>query len=216
MVMEHEQDGNKNFGDKYDKPIRDRLIAEQLEENSRYRDSPAQETVFYYSRERRLARASEAVRAINEPGPAMRGGVLRVFFATRSGTLLFVTVVILCVFMLFLYYTRGRPDMKIGGNSISISALYYAGKTYVEIKKRALENDCYTGTVDLALSIPQKFMEGETSAPVVNQEIFFTLEEDEGFRFSLPFDALRLVILMRAGNEVKTFRVDIERDPKGK
>jgi hypothetical protein len=220
--MEHEQARDKNPGDEYDKPakssiqnqlISDKSIAEQLEENSRYRDSPNQEVVFYYSRERRLARASRAVRAINEPGPAMKGGMLRVLFATRAGTLLFITIVVLCVFILFLYYTRGRPELKIGGNRVSISALRYAGKTYVEIKKKALENNYYTGTVELALSIPQKLMEGETEAPIANQRIFFTLEEDEEFRFSLPFSAPELILLMQAGNEIRTFRVETTQDP---
>jgi hypothetical protein len=213
--MEHEQTGNKNTGDKRGKPAKS-SIADQLEENSRYRDSPNQEAVFYYSREHRLTRASEAVRAINEPGPAMRGGILRVLFATRAGTLLFITIVILCFFILFLYYTRGRPDLKIGGNRVSISALSFSGKTYVEITKKALGNDCYTGTVDLALSIPQKLMEGETEAPVANQRIFFTLEEDEEFRFSLPFNAPELILLMQAGNEIRTFRVDVDNGGSGK
>jgi hypothetical protein len=208
MEGEHkqEQERDKNPADAY------KSIAEQLKENSRYRDSPNQDVVYYYSRERRLARASDAVRAINEPGPPVKGGMVRVLFATRSGTLLFITIVILCVFILFLHYTRGRPDMTIGGNSIAVSALRSEGSTFVEITKKALENDCYTGPVDLALSIPQNLMKGEVEAPVANQGIFFTPEETEGFRFSLPFTAPQLIILMRAGDEFKTFRVDITQD----
>ncbi|MDR2071692.1 MAG: hypothetical protein LBP81_09800 [Treponema sp.] len=213
--MEHGRTGDKSAGDKRGKPVKS-SIADQLEENSRYRDSPNQEAVFYYSRERRLARASEAVRAINEPGSAMRGGILRVLFATRAGTLLFVTIVILCVFMLFLYYTRDRSELKIGGNRITISALYYSGKTYIEIKKKALGDDYYTGTVDLALSIPQKLMEGETEAPIANQRIFFTLEEDEEFRFALPFNAPKLILLVQAGNEIRTFQTGVVQEAKNK
>ncbi|MDR2786732.1 MAG: hypothetical protein LBB83_12555 [Treponema sp.] len=213
--MEHKQTGDENTGDKRGKPAMS-SITDQLEENSRYRDSPNKEAVFYYSRERRLERASEAVRAINEPGPAMRGGILRVLFATRAGTLLFITIVILCVFILFFYYIRGRPELKIGGNSISISALRYSGKTYVEIKKKALGDDFYTGTVDLALSIPQRLIEGEKEAPIANQRIFFTLEEDEEFRFSLPFDAPELILLMQAGNEIRTFRIGVIQEAERK
>jgi hypothetical protein len=208
MDREHKTAGDKNTGDTHGNPLKS-SIADQLEENSRYRDSPNQEMVFHYSRERRLARASKAVRALNEPGPAMKGGLLRVLFATRAGTMLFITIAILCGFILFVYYTRDRPDLKIGGNRVSISALNYSGKTYVEIKKKALGNDSYTGAVDLALSIPQQLMEGETEAPVANQRIFFTLEENEEFRFSLPFDAPELILLMQAGNEIKSFRIGI-------
>jgi hypothetical protein len=205
-VMEYKQTGDENTKDKHDDPLKS-SIAAQLEENSRYRDSSSQEIVFHYSREHRLARASEAVRALNKPGPAMRGGLVRVFFATRAGTMLFITIVILCVFVLFVYYTRDRPNPEIGGNRVLISALRYSDKTYVEIKKKARGNDCYTGAVDLALSIPQKLMEGETEAPIASRRIFFTLDEDEEFRFSLPFDAPELILLMQAGGEIRTFRV---------
>jgi hypothetical protein len=204
--MEHKQTGDKSIEDTHGKPLQS-SIADQLEENSRYRDSPNQEMVFHYSREHRLARASEAVRALNEPGPSMKGGILRVLFATRAGTMLFITIVILCIFFLFVYYTRGRPNPEIGGNRVSISALNYSGKTYVEIKKKARGDDYYTGAVDLALSIPQKLMEGETEAPIASRRIFFTLEEDEEFRFSLPFDAPELILLMQAADEIRTFRI---------
>lgn len=182
-------------------------IEAQLEANSKYRESPDQELVFHYSRERRLARASEAVRAINEPGPAMKGGFVRVLFATRSGAVLFITIAILCAFILFVHYTRGRPDLKIGGNQVSISALRYSGATYIELRKKALGDDYYTGTVDLALSIPQKLMDAEMAAPIVNKRIFFTLEGEEEFRFSLPFDAPELILLIQAGNEFGSFQM---------
>jgi hypothetical protein len=184
-------------------------IEAQLEENSRYRDSPNQELVFYYSRERRLARASEAVRAINEPGPAMKGGLVRVLFATRAGIVLFITIAVLCAFILFVHYTRGRPDLQIAGNQLSISALGYSGSTYVEIRKKALGDDGYTGAVDLALSIPQKLVDAETAAPIVNRRIFFTLEGQEEFRFSLPFDAPELILLVQAGDEIVSFQVKV-------
>jgi hypothetical protein len=205
--MEHKTAEDKGTGEKKVEAAKNSIEA-QLEENSRYRNSPNQEVVFYYSRERRLARASDAVRAINEPGPAMKGGILRVLFATRAGTLLFITIAVLCVFILFVHYTADRSDLKIGGNRVSVSALRYSGKTYVEIKKKALGNDYYTGTVDLALSIPQKLMQGETEAPVTNQRIFFTLEENEEFRFPLPFDAPELILLMQAGNEIRSFQIE--------
>jgi hypothetical protein len=209
--MEQKQDGDNNAEDKsgkhkIDGPVKN-SIEEQLKENSQDRESADYEPVFYYSRERRLERASKAVQAINKPGPAMKGGLVRVLFATRSGTLLFITIVILCIFMLFIYYTRDRNSgVKIGGNSVSVSALRYSGSTYVEIKKKGLGDDYYTGTVDLAVSIPQKLIAGE-EAPIVNRRIFFTLEEQEEFRFSLPFDAPELILLMQAGNEIKTFQI---------
>jgi hypothetical protein len=46
-----------------------------------------------------------------------------------------------------------------------------------------------------------------TEAPVVNQTLFFTLEKQEEFRFSLPFDAPGLFILIRAGGEIKPLHV---------
>jgi hypothetical protein len=205
---------NKQSGDK---PVENlsinnlaakKSIEEQLKENSKYRESPDYEPVFHYSREHRLERASEAVRAINEPGPAMKGGVFRVLVATRSGTFLFITIAILCIFMLFLYYTRDRnTGVKIGGNSISVSARRNSGTTYVEIKKKGLGDDYYTGTVDLAVSVPQKLIASGAEAPIVNQRIFFTLEEQEEFRFSLPFDAPEFLLLMQVGNEIKSFQV---------
>jgi hypothetical protein len=205
-MTESGQTGDKNTENKSHYPAKNSIEA-QLEENSKYRDSPGQEIVFYYSRERRLARASDAVKAINEPGPPMKGGVIRVLFATRAGAPLFFTIVILCVFTFFIWYTRARSDLKIGGNQISISALRHSGATYVELGKKAPEDGCYTGAVDLALSIPQKLMGAGMAAPIVNRRIFFTLEGREEFRFSLPFDAPELVLLIRAGDEIKSLQV---------
>jgi hypothetical protein len=205
-MKEAGQAGDKGAGGK--KPgVTGSSIEAQIEENSKYRESSGQETVFHYSRERRLARASEAVRAINEPGPAMKGGLVRVLFATKSGAFLFITIAILCAFILFLRYTRDGPDLKIGGNQVSVSALRYSGVTYVELRKEALKDNYYTGTVDLALSIPQKLMDAEMAAPIVNKRIFFTLEELEEFRFSLPFDAPELILLIQAGDEIRSFQV---------
>jgi hypothetical protein len=172
---------------------------------------PGEELVFYYSRARRLERASEAVRRLNEPGPFRRVGLLKALTANRSGTMVFISIILVAAFIFIFSYRQGDGD-GLGGNTLTASALCFSGSTYVAVKKTARNDEAYTGTVDLAVSpVPQKTGEesGETP-PIWTQRIFFTLEREEDFRLAVPFEAPELLILMQAGEELVRMRVKTE------
>jgi hypothetical protein len=173
------------------------------------RDPLPQEAVFYYSRSRRLERASPAVRALNEAAPERRSGIFKALTATKPLTFLFISVV-LSVMVLFLGTFLGRDrEPALGGNTLSFSALRFEGSSYIVLKKRLPSNqDAYTGVVDMALSVPQK-AEAE-DPPLAKRSVIFSTEPEEEFRLAVPFEAPELLILLRVGEEYRNFTVKAE------
>jgi hypothetical protein len=171
--------------------------------------------VFYYSRARRLERASEAVRAMNEPGPPKRIKGFRALTASKPQGFLLMSVILLAVVLVILSGVLSREDTStmLGGNAVAASALGFEGTTYVTIKKTVKQEDrAYTGTVDLAVSeaLPPGEESGGRELPISTHRIFFSLEPEEEYRFSVPFEASRLLILMRAGEELVRLSVQSE------
>jgi hypothetical protein len=179
--------------------------------------------VFHYSRDHRLARAPQSVRDLYDTSPASKPGVVKALTGgTRSGIFLLVTIVIVCVFLAVL--SRGLRETggtKLGGNTLAVSALKFpsqtdaaggaAGKaavTYIAVAKKAGSGKVYTGPVDIAVSIYQK--EGAAEMPIAARKVFFTLEPEEDFRFSVPFEGRELLMVFRAEEELVTLRVKPE------
>jgi hypothetical protein len=120
--------------------------------------------------------------------------------------MLFVSIVLVLVFiMVFSYRQSQEGGHRLGENDITVSALRFSGSTYIAVKKTARNEGAYTGTVDMAVS---ENTGGE--APISTQRIFFTLEPEEDFRISIPFEAAELLILMQAGEELIRMRVKPE------
>ncbi|MDR1108831.1 MAG: hypothetical protein LBL19_07340 [Spirochaetaceae bacterium] len=169
-----------------------------------------QELVFYYSRARRLERASEAVRALNDTTPVKRPSLLRTLTATKPLSLLFMSVVILVVTFFVASFFSSRDDRQnLGGNFLTLSAMKFEGSTYLVIKKSIPEKtEAYTGIVDMAVSVYLKAGEEYSGeVPLTNRSIFFSPEAEEEYRIALPFEAPELLILMRAGDEYLRLRV---------
>jgi hypothetical protein len=172
--------------------------------------------VFYYSREHRLARASGRVRELYEEKPARPRGIFRTLTASRSGAVVLVSIILVSVFiMLTARQGRESPGTTLGDNRIEVSAIGFpanaeneAGSTYVALKKTALKPAAYTGEVDIALSVPRKTGEGDV--PIVTERIFFTLEDEEDFRFVLPWNAPELLIVLRGGDTTQSLRVIVD------
>jgi hypothetical protein len=164
------------------------------------------ETVFYYNRERRLERASPAVRALNEgSGPSRFRGK-----ASASQLLVLIPIIIMLVVMMIVSRMNRDPGgAGLGGNTVTVTAMGFPDATYVVVKKKALRDDAYTGNVDIAASIAKK--EGDTTElPIETRRIFFTLETEEEFRFSLPFGAPEILMVFSAGEEFVSLRVKPE------
>jgi hypothetical protein len=168
------------------------------------------EAVYHYSRDHRLARASEAVRALNDETPPPRPNLFRTLTATKPLALLFITIIIMVVFVSLvttLTASAGR-GITLGGNTLTVSALRFQGTTYLAIKKTCKEDDrAYTGAVDVAVSIVQSGTETSESPPIAVRRIFFSLSPEEEFRFSVPFEAPELLFLVQSETEQRTFKV---------
>jgi hypothetical protein len=168
-------------------------------ENLEYNGRPL---VFYYSREKRLEKASQAVRDLNETSPFRRPNLFRTLTATRSLSLLFASMVTLCAAVLILSRFSGGGEV-LGNNTVRVSAVTAGEKAYVTIKKTA-KNDAYTGPADTAVSLAA---EGEEAPPVYVERFYFTPEKEETFRFSVPFTGKKLLVLMETGTERALFTV---------
>ncbi|GHU81776.1 hypothetical protein FACS189468_5010 [Spirochaetia bacterium] len=173
--------------------------------------APEKPVEFYYSREHRLARASPAVRALNEGALAMKPGLFRSLTSTKPMAFLFVSVITLCVAMILLSrYVRSDNDLVLGGNTLKASAISAGGASYVTIKKTfADQGEPYTGAVDLAVS-PKETPEDPKAPPIDVRRIYFTLEGEEIFRFSVPFTGDELILLFQAEEEQGVLRIKPE------
>lgn len=183
-------------------------------------EEPNQDIVFHYSRERRLARASQAVRDLYDTSPSSRPTLYKALTGgTRSGAMLLITIVIVSFVLMFL--SRGikaSGGAKLAGNTLTVSAMSFpahegkdeASTAYIAALKKADSERAYTGPVDVAVSIYQK--EGGTGEdmPIAARRIFFTLEPEEDFRFSVPFTGPELILVFRAEEELATLRVKPE------
>ncbi|MDR1904014.1 MAG: hypothetical protein LBQ88_17225 [Treponema sp.] len=163
---------------------------------------PEQELVYYYNREHRLARASPAVQALNEQKASSRNTVFKSPMAVRPLVILFSTIVILTVTGFIMGAFSGKDEgKKLGGNSITAEAMRYKGATYIALKKTYAGNEhVYTGTVDIAVSVPE--LKSAEAVPIITERVFFSLEQNEEYRFSVPYEAPELLILLKSETEM--------------
>jgi hypothetical protein len=185
----------------------DRTVSSDSEEADR-------DIVFYYSRERRLARAPQAVRDLYDTSLASRPTLYKALTGgTRSGAMLLITIVVVSFVLLIL--SRGIKESggaKLAGNTLIVSAMSFPGQsegdaaaTYIAVVKKADSETAYTGPVEIAVSVYKK--EGGAGEPIETRRIFFTIEPEEDFRFSVPFSEPELILVFRAEEELAAVRV---------
>ena len=164
---------------------------------------PDRELVFYYSRERRLERASPDVRAINEGRPLIRGGFIRSLTSTKPHQILFVSILLISVWLL-VFSKLSRDGLTLGGNTLRLSAGGGA-EPFILVTKRVVPGGeaPYTGVVYVGVSPFVKSSEKRDGAgiPVFTDQIFFTLEGEEKYRLDLPFSAEKYLLLFQAGEQ---------------
>jgi hypothetical protein len=173
---------------------------------------PDRELVFYYNRERRLARASADVRALNEGRLRMQGGVIRSLTSTKPHLLLFITIMIIFAGIMVLSNLSGSPgsSLTLGGNALRISAGGGANP-FILVTKTIPSGveDPYTGPALVGVSPLMGSSEKTDPAdiPVFTDQVFFTLENEETYRFDLPFRAETYLLLFQAGDQRVSARV---------
>jgi hypothetical protein len=173
-----------------------------------------EDLVFYYSRERRLERASETVRSFNAPKGRTKKGFFGAFAANRSQGFLLISIVVMsAMIMLVSAFVKG-DTANFGGNRVEFSAFRFQGSSYLALKKTAPKNGSpYTGVVNLAVS-PAAPPKGGAAVPVITRTVFFSLEAEEEFRMMLPFESAEILILAEApdtdSREYKKFKVKVK------
>jgi hypothetical protein len=169
--------------------------------------------VYYYSRERRLTRASPEVQALND-GIPIRSSLSKTFFATKAHRLVFFSfVVIIAVSSLASRFSKtdsGAKGVKLGENTLVLTLRPVEGALILGIIKNTPQSgEFYAGAVDIAVSPVQQRKTGETAeAPLVfSHRISFTPVETEVFQAAVPFDGTDFLILLSAGDEQKAVRL---------
>ena len=170
---------------------------------------PDREPVFYYNRERRLERASPEVRAMNEGKPLIKGGFVRSLTSTKPHLILFVTIVMISIWILvFSNISGSRGNLAIGGATLRVSAGGGA-EPFIVIKKSVADGEPYTGLVYVGVSpfIKSSGKRDIADIPVFTEQLFFTLEREEEYRLDLPFSAESYLVLFQAGEQQASTRV---------
>jgi hypothetical protein len=167
--------------------------------------------VYYYSRERRLSRASPEVQALND-GIPIRSSLSKTLFATKANRLVFFSiVVIIAVSSLASRFSRtdsGAKGVKLGENTLALTLRPVEGALILGIIKNAPQSgEFYAGFVDIAVSPVQRKGETAEALPVFNHRISFAPVEAEVFQAVLPFGGTDFLILLRAGDEQKAVRL---------
>lgn len=109
-----------------------------------------EELVFHYSRESRLASASDSVRGLNEGGPRKKPNLFRTLTANRSLAFLFLAIIMLSLTAIVTSILVPSPEeAEYGGNRLSLSAFRFEETVYVAVRKTAKTNAAYVGPARL-------------------------------------------------------------------
>ena len=163
---------------------------------------------FYYNRQRRLAKAPQAVQDLYKEQKKTRFGLFGVLVADRPRRMLFVSIILLCVLIIVLS-RMGFFDNKhiLDGNRIEITGIGFEGTTIVNMRKTVEKKDAYTGAVNIAISVETQQQE---QYPVFYHRVFFTLEKEEAYRFAVPFDSPELLIVLQSEKSNLQFKFAVE------
>jgi len=154
--------------------------------------------VFYYNRERRLEKAPQIVKDLyaNPVKKQNRFNLLRPLIADKPRAMLFVTILLMCA-AIFVFSILGffGSSYSLEGNKIEISGTVFEGTTLVVLRKTIKSKTPYSGAVDIAVSVP---VQPDENMPLFYHRVYFTLEQEEVYRFVVPFDSPELLIVVHA------------------
>ena len=182
-----------------------------------YENTPREEIVYHYNRERRLAKAPQAVRDLYkmEKSPP-RFNLLKPLVRTKPLAMMFGTVVVICILVLVISILGlASNSHELEGNQLSIQAVEYEGTVIIVLKKTIKKSflgklsPAYNGAVEIAVSPLLKSPEMEMNMEnIFFHKIFFTLEQTEYYRFAVPFDAKELAMVFQT--EKNTLKVTVK------
>jgi hypothetical protein len=169
-----------------------------------------EDVTFYYSRERRLARAPEKVQMLHAGAFTRRPGLFRSLVATKSMAFLLLAILMLSATALVMSYLLNREsNQNMLGNSFTVEAFRFQGSTYVAIKKQAATKDAYSGPLEVAVSPYLKEPE-RSQFPIEIKKLVIGLQQREEYRFSVPFEAEKMVMLLKCKEEMLKFTIPVK------
>ena len=172
------------------------------------KDPSSGELVFHYNRERRLAKAPQSVKDLYASEKKRKGfSLIRPLVETKSKAFTFFTILAICV-IIILVSILGNLDSSylLEGNSLEIRGTRFEDIVILTIKKTVKNNTAFFGAVDLGVSP----VTADEDYPVFYQRIYFNPDPYEEFRFSVPFDALELALVIQT--EQSGLRIRLKTD----
>jgi hypothetical protein len=170
--------------------------------------------VFRYSREERLAKAPRAVQDLYKEEARPKFSLLRPLVGSRPRAAMFASIMILCVAILGMsVFGFLEGGYVFGANRLRPEALRFEGTTIISLKKsRSKNREAYTGAVDIGVS---PVFKGETEPaegdyPVFIQRVFFTMNDEEEYRFTAPFDSEELILVFQGEKDTLSVKIKCE------
>ena len=160
--------------------------------------------VFYYSRERRLQRASETVRNSYREEKKKRGilGLL----GSKGNVLIFICIILIIgMASLGNYITKRNQGIQLEGNNLSLSLIHEGDELVLGLLKTVPgRGEFYIGEVEILVSpAAAEINESEVFA----HRIFFSPVDSETFILPLPFDGDDFFVILRTSNEQRAIRL---------
>ena len=185
-------------------------------------DNAQKDTIFYYSRERRLSKASARVQELyNEKNekPTFR----KVMFGNKANAMLFISIVVISILGLGINFLNREPaprsSMRLGGNNLTITILRIDEALVLSITKNARESgEIYIGDVDIAVSPAMPIVkegEDQDEPQIFSFRVSFRPIATETFHISLPFAGDDFFAVFNAGNEQRSMRLRVTDDESG-
>jgi hypothetical protein len=167
--------------------------------------------VFYYSREQRLAKAPSKVRALYEEAPKKKFGFFRTLTATRPLAMLFSSIMLLSAAIIIIAIFNRAGGHSLGGNRLAVEAVKFQGETIIVLSKTVKDPEgAYTGPVDIGISPAAPEDSDAKDYPVFTHRVFFSLNAEEEYRFSLPFEAEKLLMLLQGEQDSAQFIITVK------
>jgi hypothetical protein len=176
--------------------------------------------VYHYNRDRRLEKAPQSVRDLYEAGPQhQRFNLFKPLVRTRPLAMMFATVVVASLLILVVSVLGlASNSYDLDGNQVSVQAIRYEGAIIMIVKKNLKKSGlarlsnlapAYTGAVEIAVQPLIKPADGDAPTEgIFYHKIFFTYENEESYRFSVPFDSEELALVFKT--EKKTLGITVK------
>jgi hypothetical protein len=155
---------------------------------------------YYYSRERRLSRAPESVRALYEEKAPPKFNLMRPLLSSRPNAILFATMVALVLITMVVGFSGvNSGDQDYYGNRIAVTAARYDGVAVITLKKNQRRGGmAYTGPLDIAV-FPRTAAAEDASPARYPYQLTLGSRSTEEFHFSVPFEETELTVEISHG-----------------